>query len=64
LPRPVTLEAVKADAKLAKMALVTAMRLSVQPVTKAEWEHVCALGGLVAADLAPSFAKPKAKRRA
>ena len=44
--KPVTLVAVKTDPKLAKMALVTSMRLSVQPVTPAEWSHVCALGGL------------------
>ena len=37
LPRPVTLEEAKADKRLAKMALVTQSRLSVQPVTDAEW---------------------------
>ena len=46
LPNPITLAAVKADGKLAKMALVTSMRLSVQPVTVHEWAHVCELGGL------------------
>ena len=46
LAKPVTLAAVKADAALGKMALVTSMRLSVQPVTLAEWTHVCHLGGL------------------
>ena len=46
LPKPVTLEAVKAEKKLAKMALVTLSRLSVQPVTDAEWKVVCAMGGL------------------
>ncbi len=46
LPRPVTLEAVKADKRLAAMALVTNSRLSVQPVTAEEWTHVCKLGGL------------------
>ena len=46
LPRPVTLEAVKADKRLSSMALVTNSRLSVQPVTDAEWAHVCKLGGL------------------
>ena len=44
LHKPVTLGAVKADAELAKMALVTSMRLSVQPVTPAEWHYVCRLG--------------------
>lgn len=43
---PVTLAEVKADPKLAKMALVTSMRLSVQPVTDAEWAHICKLGGI------------------
>ena len=46
LKRPVTLTAVKANAKLAQMALVTSMRLSVQPVTAAEWALVCKMGGL------------------
>jgi predicted RNA-binding protein with PUA-like domain len=46
LPREVTLEAVKTEKRLAKMALVTLSRLSVQPVTEAEWKIVCAMGGL------------------
>jgi predicted RNA-binding protein with PUA-like domain len=46
LPRPVTLEAVKADKRLATMALVANSRLSVQPVTGEEWARVCELGGL------------------
>jgi len=46
LPMPVTLTQAKADPKLAKMTLVTFSRLSVQPVTDAEWKHVCKLGGL------------------
>jgi predicted RNA-binding protein with PUA-like domain len=46
LPRPVTLEEVKSDKRLASMALVTNSRLSVQPVTEAEWAYVCKLGGL------------------
>ena len=45
LPRPVTLEAVKAEKRLAKMALVANSRLSVQPVTDAEWALVCKMGG-------------------
>ena len=45
LPRPVTLEEVKSDKRLAEMALVTNSRLSVQPVTDAEWAHVLKLGG-------------------
>ena len=46
LPKPVTLADVKANPKLANMSLVTSMRLSVQPVTKAEWAEVCRMGGL------------------
>ena len=45
LPVPVTLMAVKADARLAKMSLVASFRLSVQPVTDAEWKMVCKMGG-------------------
>jgi predicted RNA-binding protein with PUA-like domain len=46
LPKPVTLEAVKAEKRLAKMALVANSRLSVQPVTEEEWRIVCEMGGL------------------
>ena len=46
LPQPVTLEAVKAEPSLADMVLVRNSRLSVQPVTAAEWKKVCAMGGL------------------
>ena len=46
LPKPVTLEAVKAEKRLAKMALVANSRLSVQPVTEQEWKLVCEMGGL------------------
>jgi predicted RNA-binding protein with PUA-like domain len=35
--QPVTLKDVKANPALSQMALVTSMRLSVQPVTEAEW---------------------------
>ena len=44
-PRPVSLAEIKADAKLANMALVKNSRLSVQPVTDEEWAHVCRMGG-------------------
>ena len=43
---PVTLAQVKADPRLSQMALVTSMRLSVQPVTEEEWKIVCELGGI------------------
>jgi predicted RNA-binding protein with PUA-like domain len=46
LPKPVTLAAVKAEKKLKDMALVKYARLSVQPVTEAEWKLVCKMGGL------------------
>ena len=46
MPRPVTLEMCKADPRLKDMALVRNTRLSVQPVTEAEWKVVCELGGL------------------
>ena len=41
-----TLASVKADKKLSNMKLVKAARLSVQPVTPAEWAEVCRMGGL------------------
>jgi predicted RNA-binding protein with PUA-like domain len=43
---PVTLEAIKAQPQLADMALIRNSRLSVQPVTEAEWIIVRRLGGL------------------
>src|SRR5271166_4340678 len=46
LPVAVTLEAVKAEKRFEQMALVTNSRLSVQPVTAAEWALVCKMTGL------------------
>ncbi len=46
LPKPVTMAAIKADKKLAAMALVKYSRLSVQPVTAEEWKIVCKMGGV------------------
>ena len=46
LPKPISLAQVKAEPRLAKMSLVTSMRLSVQPVTDEEWDIVCELDGL------------------
>jgi predicted RNA-binding protein with PUA-like domain len=46
VPKPVTLAQVKADPKLKAMVLAREPRLSVQPVTEAEWMHICKLGGL------------------
>lgn len=44
LARPVTLAQVKAEPKLAAMALIRLSRLSVQPVTAAEFAKIVALG--------------------
>jgi predicted RNA-binding protein with PUA-like domain len=46
LKTPVTLAAIKADKKLANMVLVKNSRLSVQPVTAAEWSAIRKMGGL------------------
>ena len=46
LKRPVTLAEVKAEKRLAKMSLVTSMRLSVQPVTDEEWKTVLQMAGM------------------
>jgi predicted RNA-binding protein with PUA-like domain len=46
LKTPVTLAAIKADKKFADMVLVNNSRLSVQPVTAAEWTAIRKLGGL------------------
>jgi predicted RNA-binding protein with PUA-like domain len=43
---PVTLAAIKSESKLKDMALVKLSRLSVQPVTAAEWKIVCQMGGV------------------
>ncbi len=46
LKAPVSLAAVKAEPRLRDMALVKYSRLSVQPVTEAEWKLVCKMGGV------------------
>lgn len=46
LPRPVGLDECKAEPRLAEMALVKNTRLSVQPVSDAEWRVVCEMAGL------------------
>ena len=46
LKTPVTLAAIKANAKFADMVLVNNSRLSVQPVTSAEWGAIRKMGGL------------------
>lgn len=45
LPAPVTLKAIKADPRLAGIALVRQSRLSVSPVTDEEWAAILALAG-------------------
>ncbi len=46
VPKPVELAAIKAEARLKDMILVNNSRLSVQPVTDAEWAIVSTMGGL------------------
>jgi len=41
---PVSLDQIKANGRLDDMVLVKNSRLSVQPVTDAEWRIICALG--------------------
>jgi predicted RNA-binding protein with PUA-like domain len=43
---PVTLAEIKADKRFKDMALVRQSRLSVQPVTAAEWTAICRMGGI------------------
>jgi predicted RNA-binding protein with PUA-like domain len=45
LKRPFTLAEAKADPALGTMSLITSFRLSVQPVTVAEWDHVLKVAG-------------------
>ena len=53
MPQPVSLKEVKANPKLKDMSLVTSFRLSVQPVTAAEWKEVCRMGGIDPKTLQP-----------
>ena len=46
LPTPVSLDQIKTDKRLKGMVLVRLGRLSVQPVTDAEWRIVYEMGGL------------------
>jgi len=46
VPKPVTLEDIKANGRLKDMVLVKNSRLSVQPVAAAEWKIVCAMAGI------------------
>ncbi len=42
--KPVSLDQIKMDPRLEEMVLVKNSRLSVQPVSEAEWQAICALG--------------------
>lgn len=54
MPNPVLLAAIKDNSKLAEMVLVNNSRLSVQPVSAAEWAEVCRMGGLDPASIKAS----------
>ena len=44
IPTPVTLDQIKATPELAEFALVRQSRLSVVPVSEAEWALICQMG--------------------
>ena len=46
LPEPVSLKAIKAEPRLADLALVRQSRLSVMPVGEAHWRLICGMGGM------------------
>jgi len=46
LPRPVTLAAMKAEARLADLPMLRQSRLSVSPVGEAEWAVLTTMGGI------------------
>ncbi len=46
LKKPVSLDLIKKEKKLASMALVRISRLSVQPVTEDEWQIIMKMGGM------------------
>ncbi len=48
VPAPVTLAAIKAEPRLADLALVRQSRLSVVPVGAAHWKLLCEMGGVAA----------------
>jgi predicted RNA-binding protein with PUA-like domain len=45
MPKPVSLEDIKAIPDFADLALVRMSRLSVMPVSKAHWDRLCRMGG-------------------
>jgi predicted RNA-binding protein with PUA-like domain len=46
VPRPVTLAEIKAEPRLAHLALIRQSRLSVMPIDDEAWELLCAMGGV------------------
>ena len=46
--KPVSLQEIKAEPALRDMRLVRQSRLSVSPVTPAEWRRICAMAGIAA----------------
>jgi predicted RNA-binding protein with PUA-like domain len=46
MPKPVELKQIKAEPACKDMVLVNNSRLSIQPVSEAEWQTVCRLGGI------------------
>ena len=46
--KPVSLQDIKAEPALQDMRLVRQSRLSVSPVTPAEWRRICAMAGIAA----------------
>lgn len=46
MPKPVTLEQIKADPRLQDLALIRQSRLSVVPIDAKSWKIICGLGGL------------------
>ena len=46
MSKPVSMARIKGNPRLAGMVLVNNSRLSVQPVTRDEWDEVCRMGGL------------------
>ena len=48
VPKPVTLQAIKAEPRLAELGLVRQSRLSVVAVGDAEWRLLCKMGGVKA----------------
>lgn len=46
LKTPVTLQAIKAEPALSDIALIKQSRLSVMPITAAQWKLICKMGGI------------------